>query len=208
MDGGRFDRVARRFAGGGRSRRGLLAVAVAATTARVLGPAPEAAAEPVLDARCPDPGGDPQGFQRPQLAQSFRAKRSGLLVRATLWFTEAGASGTDHFSVAIQTADRKGRPTARVLAEAEIANIVNPADGETTEATADFTAAALGPARVKKGKRYALVVRGASGTSPFLQINLNGGCPGSVSEFDGDLGAWVRDDVIGDLVFDTFVERA
>src|SRR3712207_303319 len=50
-----------------------------------------AAADAVLDARCPDPGGNPQGYQRSVVAQTFRAKRGGELVRATLWFTEAAA---------------------------------------------------------------------------------------------------------------------
>ena len=91
------------------------------------------------------------------------------MVRATLRFTAAGVSGTDGFRVSIHTTDRKGRPTARVLAEALVANIADPPDRETTTVTADFTASDLGPARVKKGKRYALVIASSS-IDLYLQI--------------------------------------
>ena len=168
----------------------------------------EAAAAEVLDARCPDPGGDLFGYQRPLVAQTFRAKRSGELVRATLWFKEAGAGGADGCRVAIQTTDRKGRPTARVLAEALVTGVVDPPNGQTTEVPVDFTISSLGPARIKKDKRYALVV--ATGTSPelYLQLNVNGGCEGTLFDFNGDTSKWERNRIVGDLVFETFVERS
>jgi len=169
---------------------------------------PGAAAVPVLDARCPDPGGELQGYQRSMVAQTFRAKRGGELVRATLWFTEAGAGGTDGCRVSIHTTDRKGRPTALVLAEAVVANVVDPPDGETTEVPVDFAASDLGPAQVKKGKRYALVVATGSNIDLYLQLNLNGGCGGALYDFNGETSQWERNRVVGDLVFETFVERS
>jgi hypothetical protein len=63
----------------------------------------------------------------------------------------------------------------------------------------------FGPAAVKKGKRYALVVR----SFPFLQVNVNGGCGGTLFGFDGQTGEWRREGrFFGDLVFATFVEPA
>ena len=206
MDGQQFDRVARRVAGSARSRRTLLTVAAAAVASRLLAPIPAAVEDEVLDARCPAPGGELQRFQRQVVAQSFKAKHGGALVRSKVWFTEAGAGGTDNFWVSIHTTDSKGGPAARVLAEAQVSNVSNPPAGQTTEATADFTVSALGPARVKKGKQYALVVRGAGSDHPSLQLNLNGGCKGSVFGFNDLTGKWERG--FGDLVFETSVKRS
>jgi hypothetical protein len=190
------------------SRRALFAVPVALAVARPLGPAPAAAKAAVTDARCKAPRGKPQSFQRDVVAQTFQAKHSGVLVSATVWFTDVDASGTDDFWVAIQTVDRKGRPTARVLAEAPLADLVDPPKGKTTKATADFTgpSATLGPATVKKGKRYALLVR----SRPFLQVTLNKvRCDGEVWGFDGSTGEWERaGGIFGDLVFTTRVQPA
>jgi len=208
MNSQRFDQVANRMAGSMRTRRGVLSAAAALAAPLLLGPSPTAAKAAVVDARCKAPRGKPQSFQRDVVAQTFQAKHSGVLVSATVWFTDVDASGTDDFWVAIQTVDRKGRPTARVLAEAPLADLVDPPQGKTTKATADFTgpSATLGPAMVKKGKRYALLVR----SRPFLQVTLNKGrCDGEVWGFDGSTGEWERAGrIFGDLVFTTLVQPA
>jgi hypothetical protein len=188
------------------SRRALLAAPVAGAVARLLGPAPAVAKAVVTDARCPAPRGKPQDFERDLVAQTFQAKHSGVLVSATVWFTDLDASGADDFSVAIHTVDRKGRPTARVLAEAAVTDLLDPPSGGTTKATADFTGplANLGPATVKKGKRYALLVR----FRPILQVTLaKNRCDGEVWGWDDLTSAWVPvGDIFGDLVFSTRVQ--
>jgi hypothetical protein len=208
MDADRFDALSRALSTS-HTRRRLPRLLGGLSLGGVLsGVIQEAAAAEVLDARCPDPGGEPQGYKRDLVAQTFLAKRGGELVRATVWFTEAGAGGTDDCRISIRTTDRKGRPTARVLAEALVTGVADPLDGQTTEVTADFTVSSLGPARVKKGKGYALVVAAASGTNLYLQLNLNGGCAGALFDFNGETSKWERNRIVGDLVFETFVERS
>jgi hypothetical protein len=206
MDDRGVDRMVRWMTGAIGSRRALLATPVAGAVARLLGPGPAAAKTAVTDARCPAPRGKPQGFERDVVAQTFQAKHSGVLVSATVWFTDLDSSGTDDFWVALHTVDRKGRPTARVLAEAPLTDLVDPPTGQTTPATADFTGplATLGPATVKKGKRYALLVR----FRPILQVNVNGRCDGSLFGFDGATGEWERIPFSGGLVFTTRVQPA
>jgi hypothetical protein len=208
MNSERFDQVANRMARSMRTRRGVLSVGAGLAAPRFFGPAPTAAKAAVVDARCKAPRGKPQGIERQVVAQIFQARHSGVLVSATVWFTDVDASGTNDFSVAIHTVDRKGRPTARVLAEAPLTDLVDPPTGRTTKATANFTgpSATLGPATVKKGKRYALLVR----SFPFLQVTLNQGrCDGEVWGFDGSTGEWERvGGIFGDLVFSTIVAPA
>jgi hypothetical protein len=163
-------------------------------------PARAGAAE-VADAACPSPGGT-SGFGRKRFAQTFVAKHSGLLTRVTVQATLA-ADASDDYRVQIRRVNRKGKPTATVLAETVVSDVADPPNGQTTTVTATFAPGAA----VKKGRRYALVLEGVDGDTPIVHVSFPDKlCRGGMFEDDDLDGAFVKN-AGADVVFEAFVTK-
>ena len=206
MDGHRFDTLTKQLVNYGGSRRTLLRLgSVLALPGLYLFSSRRARAAEVADAQCPPPSGPCcTGYGRKSFAQSFTAKHTDELTRATVQATSANAANTDDYLIEIRKASRKGKPitTVPALASVQVNNIVNPPNAQTTTVTANFS---LG-APLKKGKHYALVVTGVGGIIPVVQTNLDDSCRGSRFE-DDDLDNTFVKDPGADIVFATFVTR-
>lgn len=101
----------------------------------------------------------------------------------------------------IRKTNRRGKPTATVLASVQVDNIVDPPSG-TTAVTANFTPGAP----VRKGKRYALVLTWVNG---FATVRVNDeGCPGALFDDDDLDNRFIKDTSGGEMVFSTVVTTA
>jgi hypothetical protein len=202
MNTNQFDNLTKRLVDRGGSRRSLLRL-----TALLALPGPHALRSPsvraaeVADAQCPS--GAINGYGRKRIAQTFKAKHTGRLTRATIHAHSPSPSNTDDYLIEIRTTTRKGKPGKTVLASAQVDNIVRSTFPQTTEVPVVFSPGA----RVKKGERYALVVTGVGGISPSLRTNGEAGCAGALFN-DSDLNNKFSKDTDVDLVFATFVTKA
>jgi hypothetical protein len=179
VHGHRFDDVAKNFVSLGKSRRAFLrwtgAMALAGLSMRE---PPRAGA--VADAQCPLTA-NTGGFGRNRFGQTFKALNTGTLTQATVQVSLATPDNSADMLFEIRKTNRKGKPTATVLASVQVDNIVDPPSG-TTAVTANFNPGAP----VRKGKRYALVLTWVNG---FAIVRVNDeGCPGALFEDDDNVG--------------------
>ena len=136
-----------------------------------------------------------------QFGQTFRAKHTGLLTRATI--TALGINGNEVFDIEIRKVNRKGKITTTVLAsETGVAFPTPPSAADFTTLDVTFTPAAT----VRKDKRYALVLRRQGTGADFnLAVNPNNQCSGTLFEDATASGTFVKTPIKDDMVFATFV---
>jgi hypothetical protein len=198
----RFDNLTRRLVDRGGSRRTLLRMAgiLMLPGLRAIS-APAVRAVEVPDAQCPAPA-TISGYGRKRLTQTFKAQHTGRLTRTKVWAHSPSPSNTDDYLFEIRTT-RNGKPSKTVLASAQVNDIQRSTFPQMTEVTIQFVPGA----KVKKGERYALVVRGVGSASPSLQSNESPGCAGTLFD-DGDLNNKFSKDANADIVFAAFVTKA
>jgi hypothetical protein len=199
-----FEILTRRLVDRGGSRRSLLrwAGVLALPGLDALGSRSARAAE-VADAQCPAPSGLVSGIGASRLGQTFRAQHTGRLTRATIYAVGPSSANTDDYLIQIRNTTRKGKPGKTVLASTQDNDISKPPIGQAATVNADFTRGA----RVKKGKRYALVISGLGGALATPMTNHQTGCTGELFEKGDSGGKFAR--VTGvDIVFATVVTTA
>jgi RTX calcium-binding nonapeptide repeat (4 copies) len=139
-----------------------------------------AAAQPVLDANCPEPSDAFLTLQaNERRAQTFTAQNTGSLIRGEFLVNKSTGSGDFVMQV---VAAPSGTPTDPVLASATIADASVPATGTTNPVRIAGTFGT--PASVVAGQGYALVIS-RPGATAFVH-ERGDFCPGR--QFDSTAG--------------------
>jgi len=203
MNTDQFENLTRRLASFGGSRRSLLRWAgVLALPGLHALDSPAIRAAGVPDPHCAAPPGLVSAYGANRLGQRFKAQHTGRLTQATIYAVAPSAANTDAYLIQIRTTTRRGKPGKTVLASTQVNNIVKPPIGQTTPVIADFTPGA----RVKRGRRYALVITGVGGVMATPRTNNETGCAGVLFEGRGGSKFSKVNDI--DVVFDTVVTQA
>jgi hypothetical protein len=184
----------------GKRSGGLAAVAVLSLLVFASSPA---AADPVLDANCPDPDDGSVSFINPpggngRTAQTFTVINTGSLTSAQMEVIKAMGSTGDYI-LQIVAVDGSGVPTNTVLASATIPNDTVPT-GEST-ITGNFAT----PVAVTAGQQYAVLVTRPSSTNLNVSARFGDDCPGARFSSASQTGAFTEDPGT-DHIFAVFVE--